>query len=335
MSLPARPDVPPSRPTAPVDDRRVVARLGIAAILCAFLLVGLAAVFVGTRPGQRLDNAALSGRVVQHPRTAARSERLLRTISVGSLAFFGVAIMAVAVARGRWLLAVGAGAVIVGANVTTQVFKALVHRPDLVTNSLISFNTLPSGHSTVAASLAAALVLVVPVRLRPLAATLGGLYAGGIAAMTLAAGWHRPSDAVSAFAVVGIWAFGVSAVLVTLRGTGAPRTHEGLPGLIVGAVLVLVLAFGVVTVSTTIDAADGLHVVRIGLAYVVALLSIVVVAVGFMLSEVLLLRHVSLDRPSSSHHAVALPTARPVGLSPWRASSPAACGRRAAAPDGA
>ena len=133
---------------------------------------------------------------MQHPRTAARSDRLLRTISVGSLAFFGAAIMAVAMARGRWHLALGAGAVIVGANVTTEVFKALVHRPHLVSNPLISFNTLPSGHSTVAASLAAALVLVVPVRLRPLAATLGGLYAGGIAAMTLAAGWHRPSDAV-------------------------------------------------------------------------------------------------------------------------------------------
>jgi hypothetical protein len=302
MTQPARTDVPPSRPTGPVDPRRVVARLGIAAILCAFLLVGLAAVFVGTRPGQRLDDAALSGRVVQHPRTAARSDRLLRTISVGSLAFFGAAIMAVAVARGRWHLALGAGAVIVGANVTTEVFKALVHRPHLVSNPLISFNTLPSGHSTVAASLAAALVLVVPVRLRPLAATLGGLYAGGIAAMTLAAGWHRPSDAVSAFAVVGMWTFGVSALLVARRGAGTPRVPEGLPGLVVGMVLVLGLAFGVITLSTTIDAADGLPLVRIGFAYVVALASIVVVAVTFMVSEVLLLRHVSLDRPSRPFH---------------------------------
>ena len=52
----------------------------------------------------------------------------------------------------------------------------MVHRPHLLTGIVnpISFNTLPSGHSTVAASLAAALVLVVPVRLRPIAATLGG-----------------------------------------------------------------------------------------------------------------------------------------------------------------
>ena len=50
---------------------------------------------------------------------------------------------------------------------------------------------------------------------------------------------------------------------------------------------------------------DGIHIVRIGLAYVVALASIVVVAVAFMVSEVLLLRHVSLDRPSNPRHASA------------------------------
>jgi membrane-associated phospholipid phosphatase len=294
MNLPAPPDA-----SADVRRRRVVVRLVVAAVICAVLLVGLAAVFVRTRPGQRLDDAALSGRVVQHPRTAERSDRLLRTISVGSLAFFGGAIMVVALARGRWHLALGAGAVVAGANVTTQVFKAILQRPELVANPLIDFNTLPSGHSTVAASLAAALVLVVPVRMRPVAATLGGLYAGGIAAMTLAAGWHRPSDAVSAFAVVGIWTFGVSAVLVARRGTGAPRAPEGLPTLIVGAVLVLGLGFAAVTLSTTISTAEGLRVVRIGAAYVLALLSIVAVAVGFMVSEVVLLRHVSLDRPSA------------------------------------
>src|SRR5215831_13719221 len=101
MTLPALRDVPPPRPLDDPDTRRIVGRLGLAAILCLFLLVGIAAVFVGTRPGQRMDDAALSGRIVQHRHTAARSDRLLRTISVGSLAFFGLAIMAVAVVRGR------------------------------------------------------------------------------------------------------------------------------------------------------------------------------------------------------------------------------------------
>ena len=115
--------------------------------------------------------------------------------------------------------------------------------------------------------------------------------------MTLAAGWHRPSDAVSAFAVVGIWTFGVSGLLVWLRGTGQPRVSEGLPSLLIGMITVLVLAFGAITVSTTIDTADGLHAVRLGLAYVVALASIVAVGVAFIVTEVLMLRGISLDAP--------------------------------------
>ncbi len=293
-------------PAASAEERarrdRIVHRLVVAAILCAAVLVVLTVVFVWTRSGQRLDDAALSGqRVVQRARTAARSNELLHTISVGSLAVFGASLVAVALVRGRWHLGAGVAALIVGANVTTQVVKWIVQRPDLLHNHVISFNTLPSGHSTVAASLAAALVVVVPVRLRPLAATLGALYAAGIATMTLAAGWHRPSDAISAFAVVGIWTFGVCAVLVHARGTGSPRVHEGLPGLVTGAILVLVLGFTVVLATTTIDRADGLHIVRIGLAYVLAALTIVVVGVGFVVAEVLLLRGVSLDAPFRRH----------------------------------
>ncbi len=290
--------VPDRGHAEPHGRRRVAARLAAAAVMCALALVVLAAVFVGTRSGQRVDNAALRGQVVQHPRTAERSDRVLRTISAGSLVFLGAALMGIALVRGRGHLALGVGAVIAGSNITTQVFKALVERPRLIPGShLIAFNTLPSGHSTVAASLAAALVLVAPVRLRPLAAILGALYACGIAAGTLAAGWHRPSDAVAAFAVVGIWTFGVSAVLVAWRGTGSPRVPEGLPGLMIGAVLVLALAFGVITVSTTINSAEGIHTVRLGIAYVAALASIVAVGVIFLVSEVLLLRGVSLDAP--------------------------------------
>jgi hypothetical protein len=262
-------------------------------------------VFVETRAGQRIDDGALRGRVVEHPLTAQRSDKLLRTISVGSLLFFGMSLIGIALVRGRWYLAVGVGAVIAGSNITTEVYKYLLHRPHLLggAHDLIAFNTLPSGHTTVAASLAAGLVFVAPVRLRPLAATFGALYACGIAAMTLAAGWHRPSDAVSAFAVVGIWTFGVSGFLVSLRGTGSPRVSEGLPGLLIGMIAVLGVAFGVITLSTTVDTADGFHAVRLGLAYVVALGSIVAVGVVFMVSEVLLLRGVSLDAPRRDRSA--------------------------------
>lgn len=290
---------PGARVPERIRRRRVVVRCVVAALLCVIALVALTAVFVQTRTGQRVDDAALRGQVVEHPRAEARTDRVLRTISVGSLITLGGALVGIALVRGRWNLALGVGAVIAGSNITTQVYKAIVDRPPLIRGEhLIAFNTLPSGHSTVAASLAAALILVVPVRLRPLAATFGALYACGIAAGTLAAGWHRPSDAIAAFAVVGIWVAIVCAVLVAARGTGSPRVSVGLPGLVVGAVLVLGLAFGVITVSTTLNSAEGIHTVRLGLAYMAALGSIVFVGVIFLMSEVLLLRGVSLDAPA-------------------------------------
>lgn len=296
-----------SGPEVAEPDRRwqAATRFFIAVMFCALALVAVTIVFVETRNGQRVDDAALRGRVVEHPRTAERSDRLLRTISVGSLTFFGLGLIGIAAVRGRWHLAAGVGAVIAGSNITTQVYKHFVERPHLLTtvDRLIPFNTLPSGHTTVAASLAAALVLVAPVRLRPLAATVGALYACGIAAMTLAAGWHRPSDAVSAFAVVGIWTFGVSGGLVLLRGTGRPRVSEGLPALLIGMIAVLVIAFGAITVSTTIDTANGLHAVRFGIAYVFALAAIVAVGVVFIVTEVLLLRGISLDAPRRDRSA--------------------------------
>ena len=81
--------------------RRVGARMMLAVAVCVLALVVLTAVFVETRAGQRIDNGALRGRVVEHPLTAQRSEKLLRTISVGSLLFFGMSLMGIALVRGQ------------------------------------------------------------------------------------------------------------------------------------------------------------------------------------------------------------------------------------------
>ena len=243
---------------------------------------------------------------MQHPRTAARSDRLLRTISVGSLAFFGGAIMAVALARGRWHLALGAGAVIVGANVTTEVFKALA--PPAASREqpadLVQHAAQRAQHRRRVA------------RRRARAGGPGPAPAVGGDARRPLRRWHRGDDARgrlapperrgSAFAVVGIWTFGVSAILVARRGTGAPRAPEGLPGLVVGAVLVLGTR---VRASSRCRPRSTRPTVCTSCGSdsptCVALLSIVVVAVAFMLSEVLLLRHVSLDRPSVGRPSVA------------------------------
>jgi membrane-associated phospholipid phosphatase len=284
----------PARPR--VSTSRAVARLSALALVCVVLLGALGLFSVRTADGQRIDDGALRGRVVQHTQARADSQRLLRTITEGSLALLGGALIVVALLRGRWYLALAVGAMILGANLTTQAMKSGIERPDLIGAAYdATVNTWPSGHTTVAASLAAALVMVVPARARPLAATVGAFYAAAIAVGVMAAGWHRPSDAAGAFAVVGAWAFGVSALLVAGRGAGRPARRSSTPALAHGAIVVLSVAFAALAVTTTVNQAAGVHLVRLGAAYLVAAGTLVVVAVVFAGSLVLGLRGVSLD----------------------------------------
>src|SRR6476660_9933969 len=67
----------------------------------------------------------------------------------------------------------------------------------------LEFNSLPSGHTTLAASAAAAVFLMVSPRWRPLAGFLGGSFAVATGVSTLINQWHRPADVVAAFFVVG------------------------------------------------------------------------------------------------------------------------------------
>lgn len=197
------------------------ARLVGATLLCVAVTALVYVLSVHTTWGQQVGNNALLGRH-QVGRDGARAGlRLLDTISLTSLGVAGLSLMALAALRGRWRLAAGVAVLIAGANVTTQVLKRyILDRPDLLSGPAEYFhNSLPSGHATVAASLALALLLVVPRGLRVVALVGGGIYAGAVGVATLATGWHRAGDVVAAWGVAGAFAFAVAAAL-TLAAPG-------------------------------------------------------------------------------------------------------------------
>ena len=171
---------------------------------------------------------------------AGRDARLtvlsvLGYISIGAIVAVALGCVLVALLRGRAALAFGAAVALAGANVTTQVLKeSVLQRPDL---GLGTFNSLPSGHTTVVASAVGAALLVVPSVLRAAVATVGGFATTLTGASTIAAGWHRPADVVAALAVSLAWTAGVAAVL------HGPR--QRVSGVIAGALLgcVAALAF--------------------------------------------------------------------------------------------
>jgi membrane-associated phospholipid phosphatase len=277
------------------------------AIVCGALLAVVYVIAVRTSWGQRIDDAALDGRTTR-ANVLHATDRVLNTISVASLALGSAMIMVVAVVRRRPHLAVTAGIVILGANITTQGMKRyLLSRPDLVgrPDALGLTNSFPSGHSTVAMSLAAALVLVVPARARLLAAFGGLAYATLVGAGTVTAGWHRPSDVLGAYFVVMVWAGLAAALLIGTEGalpTPPPRLVARVPSLSpffggVGIGLLLGALFGVA--GTLVAAREQqLDAVELGAAYAASIAVIAGVALVLLMALYSLLRDLSLDPPS-------------------------------------
>ncbi len=190
--------------------RHPVIRQAVAGLLFLMAAIGCAAglfatyyFFVHTTTGQFIDESALVEAVELHGPAGKVSTKFLDWLPVISLALAAVVVLSVSVLRRRWK----AAAIVVGAcvcaNIAAQALKHLLPaRPDKGVLT-IDLNSLPSGHTTLAASAAAAVFLMSSPRWRPLAGFLGGIFAIASGASTLVNQWHRPADVVAAFLLVG------------------------------------------------------------------------------------------------------------------------------------
>ena len=258
----------------PAPRRPAAAGLGLLAVLCALAAGALFALAVHTSRGQRIDDLTRGGEALSaFPRASAATARLLDTISVSSLLLFGLGIMAFALLRGRPWLAAGAGAVVAGANLTTQALKGHFDRPDLVDGGPTIAGAWPSGHATVAMSLAMALVLVAPAGLRWTTALGGCAYATAVGLAVIALDWHRPSEVVGAYLVAVGWTAAVAALLVAAgegAGAGERRGGSGAGAL---AALAIGLAFAAVVGVTAARRADVVRLVDDRTAFTAAALA--------------------------------------------------------------
>jgi membrane-associated phospholipid phosphatase len=230
-----------------------VATLVVLAFVQAAAFVEVWRFFVGTGRGQALDTISLTGNTIGQARIDGLVGTVLNAISVLSLAVATAVIVFIALIRRRVAVAVVAAGLIAAANVTAQLLKYGLDRPALGVDRYRSLaeNSLPSGHTAVAASVAVALVLVLP----PTVRGWGGLVATGYAALvgvaTLSAGWHRPSDAVAALLLVGAWSAVAGVVLLLAQrsaGGSVDKAHWLVAGVLVvagfGLLVVAAVAFG-------------------------------------------------------------------------------------------
>lgn len=287
--------------------RLLVGLLGAA--VCTALAVLLAKGAVGTARGQRLDQLILSAAQNDHGPITQVIFPALNTVTVPVVLLLLALAAVFALVRRRPSLLLQILVIVAGANLTVQVVKSfVVDRTALAADIDVTPNSFPSGHTALAISVALALILVCPARIRGLVAILGTAWVAAAGVGTIAGGWHRPSDVLGALLVTGAWTFLLLAVDAALALARTPRGPEGLahprdaragrgagPLLaVLGAVAVAAGMVVLATVPTPIDLDDASHQARAYLATVLVIPG----AVAVLTAAALGLRVPDLARPA-------------------------------------
>ncbi|GIF26930.1 membrane-associated phospholipid phosphatase [Actinoplanes tereljensis] len=220
----------------------ILAAAGVAALYRAFVLTSL---------GQYVDTTAMRGGDVSHPRVVEVLSRTLNGTTLISLVGVCLAAATIGVLRKRIDLAVGAALLVLGANGSCQLLKMRLDRPDY--DGLTTPNSFPSGHTAAAASVAFALILVLPAAVRGMVTMIGAGYVIVIAIATVWAEWHRPSDTVAAILLVLAWSAFVSFVIRLRRSRHvSPAERHSRVGTVVLLIVTVVAGIaGVLGLVTT------------------------------------------------------------------------------------
>lgn len=135
----------------------------------------------------------------------------------------------VALVRRRPRHAVAMVAIVLGANLTTQLLKPLLAAPRPIGVNGLSINAAswPSGHATAAMTLVLCAVLAAPARRRPLVAALMAAFSIAVCYSFLALHWHYPSDVLGGFLVATTWALAGAAVLLWAEARWPARRSVG------------------------------------------------------------------------------------------------------------
>jgi membrane-associated phospholipid phosphatase len=209
----------------------------MALIACAGAALALALLFVTwflafhVGPFKRADVRILGGFTdLKRPRIDSIASFIAGLCNPNPFVYFAGALVLLAFARKRPGVALVIAAILLGANVTTQLLKPLLAAPRPVPEGVgqIAATAWPSGHATAAMSLALCSVLAAPARLRPAVAALGAAFAVAVSYSFLTLEWHYPSDVFGGFLVATVWTLLGIAVLYALRARFA-REASGDP----------------------------------------------------------------------------------------------------------
>jgi membrane-associated phospholipid phosphatase len=288
----------------PGQSSRRLTAVGIGAGLLA------AAIWAGTTQtytGQRLADLILYGRFTADPAVGAAANQALATVGLAFVVIASLGLLTVALARGGLGLAVAVVAVLGGSNLTAQLLKDLLERPNLIGNATYaSGNSFPSGTVTLVASLGLAAILAAPRSLRTLVAFGAAILIAAVGTSTIATGWHRLADVEGAILISLAWSAIVTAVLVRAQGWMPRRTWgRGLGGRattgagIVG--IVAVIGGGIGLAVALVDPAPLAHLIATRATTPESFLASLLIAAGTALvataADIWAMRGVALELP--------------------------------------
>ena len=221
-----------SRRRRPAGQVRGAVALGalclLATLACVAGVIATYYFFVRTTTGQYIDESALVEAVAIHGPAGKAATRFLDWLPTISLVVAAVVVLFVTVIRKRWRAAGIAVSACIAANIATQVLKDLLPERPFRGVATLELNSLPSGHTTLAASAAAAVFLMASPRWRPFAGFAGGSFAVVSGISTVVNQWHRPADVIAAFLLVG--AFAIPAGWLIIRTGNAWNVWDGFGG---------------------------------------------------------------------------------------------------------
>ncbi len=231
---------------------------GALVLVAAFVLIYL--LFVRTYVGQIVDERAFIGATSSKDSIVTFARRFLGVLPFVAIAGGLGATVIIALIRRNWRVLIVAGVAVLAANASTAALKHdFLGRPQTGATLNLS-NSFPSGHTTVAASVALAIFLVSSPRFRPLIAVLGAVFSIVAGVFTLISQWHRPSDVIAGLLVVAFWGCAAGCALAWSRMAPAERPAESKLRFLWWISLICALAAGVTFVVIFVTVAQhGSH----------------------------------------------------------------------------
>jgi membrane-associated phospholipid phosphatase len=201
---------------------------------CLACAVGFAILAVLVHKGdsvQHFDAVLLGHFAERGSRTGSVAAGIVLLGDLGVLLPLLAIACGIALARHRPRAALAALFVVAGANLTTQLFKALLAHPRfqaLLGAEQIGANSFPSGHTTAVASIAIAIAFafVVPREWRPAVALIGAGVVAAVGCSVMALSWHYPSDVLGGILVASGWGFAALAGLRASRSESRRRSLQ-------------------------------------------------------------------------------------------------------------